>query len=74
MTDTTWHPYSERRPTALERAAERYREAWQAHEAAHAAWRAQSGDLVAVEDALDDAFAAREATADALLEAARGER
>lgn len=101
MTDTTWHPYSERRPTALERAAERYREACAAFaladetrqaaacmaDAARARARAAGatlpwgGDarderdaLYAAEDALDAAFAAREAAADALLEAARGER
>ena len=100
MTDTTWHPYSERRPTALERAAERYREACavfaladEAKAAAERAHRAAKVDarglgveaydalvtpvraaLYAAEDAFDDAFAAREATADALLEAARGER
>jgi len=82
-----WHPYSERRPTALERAAERYREAWQAdraaaseYAAAYFAWRKagmpcegpEHAALKPVRDACDRTEREHEAAHDALLAAARG--
>ena len=77
MTGGTWHPYSERRPTAIERAAERYREACVAYEAAQAAydvarvpWAAAAarGDWTANTRPV---FAARDAAEATVIEAMR---